>query len=94
VKLIPRKLLAAAAPITLAAALSACGASAPASARAATYPAPVTATVATDPAPAPAPVIENVVATPEVAPVTDYATPMVDENGRPLAGNVRGKNGQ
>jgi hypothetical protein len=87
-----RTLLAAAAPMTLAAALAACGHNTPAM-RATSYPAPVTE--ASVVAPAPAPVIEAVV--PVAAPVVpaaaaaSYATPMCDENGRPLAGNVRSK---
>ena len=98
-KLIPRKLLAAAAPMTLAAALAACGHATPGM-RATSFPAPVTeASVSPKPAPAPTPAVAAVVplvmvdamaaiATPDPA----YATPMCDANGRPLAGNVRTKN--
>jgi len=67
--------------------------------RTASYPPPITEAVATT-APAPAPIVQPVVmpvAVPAVevlavtAPATEAAAPRCDENGRPLAGNVRTK---
>jgi len=89
----PRKLLAAAAPLTLAA-LVGCGTTAGPAARAVAIPATITA-------PAPAPATAPVALVPsEGAPAPEAkaapepvlaATPLCDSNGRPLSGNVRRK---
>ncbi len=84
----PRKLLAAAAFASLAA----CGGAARPNLRTQAMPPPVTE-AAVDPAPTPTPAAEPaVVETTVVAsPAPEAAAPRCDENGRPLAGNVRTK---
>lgn len=93
-----RKLLSLAGSVGLAASLIGCGTTRP-GARAVSMPAPVTAAASAPSEPvtpevtlisnqAPAPVAAPVLATPAAEPV---AIPMCDSNGRPLAGNVKGK---
>lgn len=93
----PRKLLSLAGSVGLVAGLLGCGTARPA-VRGVAMPSPVTAAAAA-PVEAPAPIPQVTLisdAAPAAAPVVAapepmFTTPMCDGQGRPLAGNVRGK---
>lgn len=85
-----RKLLAAAVPL----AFAACGHAQPPAPRVASVPAPVVeAAAAPEPVPAPAaaPVEVTLLSTTPAPAPAATAAPMVDGDGRPLAGNCRSK---
>lgn len=86
----PRKLLAAALPLTFAAACGHAAAGAPAAPRAVAFRAPVTAP-STSPSTSPAPVAVTPVAAVVAAEPAPAARPMCDSSGRPLAGNTQRK---